>query len=54
MDSITIDGKQIMEVSETKLLGVIIDTKLNWEHHITYISKIVVKGVAIVTAQPAC
>ena len=29
MDDIIIDGKQIMEVNETKFLGVIIDNNLN-------------------------
>ena len=32
-------GNKIMEVTETKFLGVIIDYKLNWSPHITYISK---------------
>ena len=39
MDNITIDWKRILEVSETKFLWVIIDKKLNWKPHITYISK---------------
>ena len=34
-----------MEVTERKFLGVIIDYKLNWSPHITYISKKVAKGV---------
>ena len=34
-----IAGNRIMEVTETKFLGVIIDYKLNWSPHITYISK---------------
>ena len=37
-----------MEVTETKFLGVIIDYKLNWSPHITYISKKVAKGVGII------
>ena len=36
---IFIDGNKIVEVTETKFLGVIIDCKLNWSPHITYISK---------------
>ena len=36
---IFIDGNRIMEVTETKFLGVIIDCKLNWSPHITYIGK---------------
>ena len=48
MDDIIIDGKQIMEVNETKFLGVIIDNNLNWKSHITYISKKVAKGIGII------
>ena len=48
MDDIIIDGKQIMEVNETKFLGVIIDNNLNWKPHITYISKKVAKGIGII------
>ena len=39
MDDITTDGKQIMEVNKTVFLWAIIDNKLNWKPHITYISK---------------
>ena len=38
MDNIIIDGKQIMEVNETKCQGVIIDNNINWKPHTTYIS----------------
>ena len=34
-----IAGNRIMEVTETKFLGVIIDYKLNWSPHIMYIRK---------------
>ena len=34
-----IAGNRIIEVTETIFLGVIIDYKLNWSAHITYISK---------------
>ena len=43
-----IAGNRIMEVTETKFLGVIIDYKLNWSPHITYISKKVAKGAGII------
>ena len=33
-----IEGESIAEVSKTKFLGVMIDQKLNWQHHISYIS----------------
>ena len=48
MDDIIIDGKQIIEVSETKFLGVIIDNNLNWKPHITYINKKVAKSIGII------
>ena len=37
-----------MEVTETKLFGIIIDCKLNWSPHITYVSKKAAKGVGII------
>ena len=43
-----IAGNRIMEVTETKFLGVIIDYKLDWSPHISYISKKVAKGVCII------
>ena len=43
-----IAGTRIMEVTEIKFLGVIIDYKLTWSPHITYISKKVAKGVGII------
>ena len=46
--SVFIAGNRIMEVTETKFLGVIIDYKLNWSPHIMYISKKVTKGVGII------
>ena len=36
--NLKIDGEEISEVSKTKFLGVIIDNKLKWQHHIAYIS----------------
>ena len=49
MDNITIhvDGKPIMEVHETKFLGVIIDNDLNWKPHTTYISKKLLKALTL-------
>ena len=48
INGIFIDGNKIMEVTETKFLSVIIDCKLNWSPHITYISKKVAKDVGII------
>ena len=47
MDDIIIDGTQIMEVNETKFLGVIIDSNSNWKPHITYISKKLLKALTL-------
>ena len=34
MDELQIEGKWIIEVHETKFLGVFIDNKLSWKPHI--------------------
>ena len=47
-EDIVINGIRIQEVKETKFLGVIIDNKLNWSSHISYISKKVAKGIGII------
>ena len=46
-DHIVINQTRIQEVKETKFLGVIIDNKLKWSAHITYISKKISKGIGI-------
>ena len=43
-----IEGESISEVPKTKFLGVMIDQKLNWQHHISYISCKVAKGIGII------
>ena len=48
MDALLIDGKRIMEVSETKFLGVIIDNKLNWKPHIRHVCTKDAKGIGII------
>ena len=48
MDDLLTGGNRISEVNETKFLGVIIDDKLNWSPHITYISKKIAKGIGII------
>ena len=45
---IVINQTRIQEVKETKFLGVIIDNKLKWSVHITYISKKISKGIGII------
>ena len=47
-DYILINQTRIQEVKETKFLGVIIDNKLNWSAHISYISKKISNGIGII------
>ena len=43
-----IDGESIGEVQNTKFLGIIIDNKLNWKDHISYIAGKVSRGVGVI------
>ena len=45
--NLSIDGQTLSEVEKTKFLGVIIDNKLTWEHHIKYISGKIARGIGI-------
>ena len=45
---IKINGICIKKVEHAKFLGVIIDHKLNWDHHIKYIKQKVAKGIGII------
>ena len=42
-----IDGELLSEVSKTKFLGVIIDNKLSWNDHVSYISGKIARGIGI-------
>ena len=44
---LTINGVQLERVSERKFLGVIIDNKLSWKPHISYIKAKISKSIAI-------
>ena len=46
---IVIDGQSIMEVNETKFLGVIIDNRLKWSSHLGHISNKISKGIGTIT-----
>ena len=46
--SIKLEGKLINRVSETKFLGVIIDDKLNWKAHISYISGKIFRAIGVI------
>ena len=43
-----IDNTKINETSTIKYLGVIIDAKLNWISHITYVKNKIAKGIGII------
>ena len=47
-DYIVINQTRIQEVKETKFLGVIIDNKLKWSAHISYISKKISESIGII------
>ena len=44
-----ISGNNIVCVNNTKFLGLIIDSKLNWSDHITYIKNEISKSIGILT-----
>ena len=44
---ISVDNKYITQVNCTKFLGIMIDDKLTWKHHIEYISKKIARGIGI-------
>ena len=39
-NKVVVDNKELIKVESAKYLGVIIDCKLNWIDHITYVKKI--------------
>ena len=48
MGELQIEGMRIMEVHETKFLGVFIDNKLSWKPHIRYFCTKVAKGIDVI------
>ena len=48
-DRVHLCGNNLISVSNTKFLGVIIDSKLNWSDHITYINNKISKSIGILT-----
>ena len=44
---ISVDNKYITQVNCTKCLGIVIDDKLIWKHHMKYISKKIARGIGI-------
>ena len=49
VDRVHICGKNLANVNNTKFLGVIIDSKLNWSDHIRYIKNKISKSIGILT-----
>ena len=49
MHKLAIDGHRIDETGHTKFLGVIIDYKLNWKKHISYIIGKIAKWIGVIT-----
>ena len=46
--NILLDTTILSQATYTKLLGVILDDKLKWTHHISYIKNIISKGMGII------
>ena len=42
-------GHSIDETDHTKFFGVIIDSKLNWKNHISYITGKIARGIGVIT-----
>ena len=47
-NNLKFEGEKNSEVSKTKFLGVIIENKLKWQHHIMYISSKISKGLGVI------
>ena len=47
--NIEIDNQKISTVFKTKVLGVVIDSKLSWKEHISYITGKIARGIGVIT-----
>ena len=45
---VVMNDTQISQIRKTKFLGIILDDKLSWVHHIDYISKKISKSIGII------
>ena len=43
-----IDGEAIAEVFKSKFLCVIIDNKLSWKYHISFVCRKVARGIGVI------
>ena len=46
--SLNIDGQDIAEVTSSTFLGVIIDNKLNWRDHVSFVCRKVARGLGVI------
>ena len=46
--SLQIDGEALAEVNKSKFLGVIIDNKLSWKDHISFVCRKVARGIGVI------
>ena len=46
--SLQIDGEVIAEVNKSKFLGVVIDNKLSWKDHISFVCRKVARGIGVI------
>ena len=42
--TLSVDGKSVCEIKKTEFPGVMIDKKLTWKEHITFISEMNISG----------
>ena len=45
---LAVDGKSIERVTSMKFLGVIVDEKLSWEHHVAHIRKKIARSIGMI------
>ena len=46
--SLQMDGEALVEVNKSKFLGVIIDNKLSWKDHISFVCRKVTRGIGVI------
>ena len=46
--SLQIDGVAIAEVNKSNFLGTIIDNKLSWKDHISFVYRMVARGIWVI------
>ena len=54
INKVVIDNRDLTQVNSAKYLGVIIDHKLNWIEHISYVKSKISKGVEIYNSIIRC